>query len=1263
MSTEHAARLVVDWVADDRAPPWRVLRGTAVLADLTGFTRLTERLTTTGAEGPEVLHRVVSTCFATVLAGTIDLGGDIVGFAGDAAMVWFDEREHPDHVERAVAAAARMPRDLAGLPASLTGGRRLQVSTGVHTGEFHAVLVGGDRRAVLWCGPAVSHLVRLESAAGAGQVVGSLEVAELLPHAWRGREAAPGVELRRRGREPASRPAVARRAAARAEGAARSLASPSVLDLLDAGVASGEHRPVSVGFVRLDGLDTLIEAHGVAHVHARVEQVVEAIGRAVAEHAVEWLDVDVGVDSVKFLLTAGAPRAIDRDEERLVAALHDIVTGCDLTVAAGGQRGPVYAAPLGVTGRRTYTLLGDPVNVAARALALAETGEVVIADGLAPGVRPDGLVALGAFQVKNRAAPVELWRVLQVTPMRAVASGRSTTGSLDLAGTVRPAESQALAQMWKRTQEGRRTSVLVVGEPGMGASDLLAELVDLAGSHAVPIVADPVRRQVPFAGIEAVLRELSTTLGRSPAPRATGGPSADIEHEEVWTWLASFADRLAPVQARRVPAAIEVVTGRAVHEGDPITSARRARVVVASLLERVLPSPCLLAIGDADLLDDASRAVLELLVTSEDDRPLMVAASAVPGRAPVVPARSLIALDPVGDDAAAALVLELAPQLREDQVRRIIAAAAGNPFVLAELARRPAEGELPDSLHRLAAWLIDDLPVVTRALVRDLSVIGRTIPLAVAADVLAHPDLVDSASWEPAASVLRPVDGSTIEFRHDVFRRVAYETLSFARRRHLHGRIADHLAHQLGLDDAVLAHHLERAGRVSEAYPLAVRAGERAKATGSVPEAVELLDRAAEMARAIAPEAWAIHVIEAGEARRWIGDLDGADRCFRRASPRVVDPSVAGRLCHLRADLALRLGQLRAAKRWAERGLAATAGDPVGNADLRCHLLLDLAARIDQAGRHRESLPLSSEALEQAIASGSPVAEGLAHLHLEMALSALMDPRAIDHGERAIDLFEELGHDRYLESALSNAGLTAMYLGDWDLALDRYERAIECAERSGQMITSAETMANVGFLRYRQGRLDEADDFARRAIRRFDPAGLPHRAALGRLLRAFVAAAEGRFREADAFVDEARVAFERVGDLAMVADCDVTRMNTRLLEARYDEVIAIGLDVAPRLGPVEPELVVTHGRLLGSAEAALGRLGVGEGVERIRDVLGRARSMQLRFEVHECLRALVDVADAGGPPVDAAERSERHEIAAALGIVGRATDQRADALR
>ena len=133
MITRHTSRLVATWVAEPSAPPWRELEGSAVLADVSGFTSLTERLAGTGAEGAEVLHRVMTLCFTTLLDRATALGGDIVNFAGDAALVWFDG---DDHVERAVDAAATMPTGLAKLPASATGGRRLRVSVGVNSGPL-----------------------------------------------------------------------------------------------------------------------------------------------------------------------------------------------------------------------------------------------------------------------------------------------------------------------------------------------------------------------------------------------------------------------------------------------------------------------------------------------------------------------------------------------------------------------------------------------------------------------------------------------------------------------------------------------------------------------------------------------------------------------------------------------------------------------------------------------------------------------------------------------------------------------------------------------------------------------------------------------------------------------------------------------------------------------------------------------------------------------------------------------------------------------
>jgi class 3 adenylate cyclase/tetratricopeptide (TPR) repeat protein len=1257
MVAEHASRLAVGWVADPAAPPWRELRGSAVLADLTGFTRLSEQLAGAGAEGSELLHQVMTACFTAVLAGSVEAGGDIIGFAGDSALVWFDADEHEDHLVRALEAASRMSHDLQALPIAMTRGRRLRVSTGVHSGTFHASLVGRSRRWVVWCGPEMSQLSALEAAANPGQVVVSRSVADAVRPSWRGRDVPPGVELRRTGRR--HRRAIAprpRRLPNGAEGPARSLTSPRVHELIDHGVTAGDHRTVSIGFVRIGGLDELLATRGPEELHLALERVADLVSGAADDQGVELLDVDVGVGSVKLLLAAGAPRALEHDEERLLRSLHRILDECELPASAGAQRGRVFAALLGVPGRRTYTLMGDPVNVAARALALAGPGELVAADGLGVGDRP--VVAaepLGRIPVKNRTAPVEMWRVSGV-----VGGGLRTTRRRARAASVtaeaRRDESRDLAAAWKRTVDGHGSAVALVGEPGMGASDLLAELVDLAGGSAVSLVADPSRRHVPLEGIASLAASLAEL------------DAGETHHQpDPWTWLAGHLGALPPTLAEWTPEVLALLGQdegqREVRVVDPLTSARRTRMVLAALLEAALPVPCLLALDDVDLFDEASQLVLAQLCTSTSRRPLMVATSRSPGSAALSESEHVVELEPLSVEAATDVVAELAPRLRDDQIARIVEAASGNLFVLGELARHPADGELPDSLHRLGAWLIDALSPSARALVCDVSIIGTTVHPETAAALLGRPELAVGAEsarhelWVAVDSVLGPAGDGTLVFRHEAYRRVAYEMLPFRRRRELHSAIADQLADSAtavagNRRDAVLALHLDQAGRIDEAYPLAVRAGQRAKASGALAEAVDLLARATTMARTIDRDSLARLLLDEGEARRWLGDADGADRCFRRAGSAVSDPIVAARMCHLRADLALRRGKFRAAKSWAERGLAVTAPLADDAVEVRCHLMLDLAARLDQSGRHLASLPLAEAALGLAHDHGVRLLEGLAHLHLEMAYSAMVDPKAVEHGDVAVAIFEELGHDRFLESALNNSGLTAMYLGNWEDAIERYRRSIDCAVRVGQTVASAVAIGNVGFLLYRQGRHEEADGYGRRAVRLLDNADRPALAAIPRLLRAMVAAAQGRFADADTLVAEARAAFVQVDDAAMVVDCDVTTMDCLVRARRFEDAVALGLSLVDRLGPAEPEVVITHGRLLGSAEVAIagGEL-TGGGVARIQKALARARSLHLLYEVHQCLTALVDIAAAGGPGVADSLRSERDEVAARLGIV------------
>lgn len=89
-------------------------QGTALFADVSGFTRLTEALAAAWGQrqGAEVLSQYLGTLY-TALIGEVDAyRGSVIGFSGDAITCWFDG----DRGARAAAAALVMQRAMATLP-------------------------------------------------------------------------------------------------------------------------------------------------------------------------------------------------------------------------------------------------------------------------------------------------------------------------------------------------------------------------------------------------------------------------------------------------------------------------------------------------------------------------------------------------------------------------------------------------------------------------------------------------------------------------------------------------------------------------------------------------------------------------------------------------------------------------------------------------------------------------------------------------------------------------------------------------------------------------------------------------------------------------------------------------------------------------------------------------------------------------------------------------------------------------------------------
>src|SRR5262245_45867069 len=282
----YVPRLTLEWLQDSPERRWLELEGTLAFIDISGFTAMSERLSSQGREGAEEVTEVMNATFEALLDVAYAEGGGLLKFGGDALLLLYDDE---GHAPRAARAAFEMRRTLRaiGRPRTSVGVVELRMHAGLHSGLFQFFLVGESHRELLVAGPAASRTVEMEAASEAGEILLSPEAAKLLDPDTLGEEKGPGRLLRRapdiRG-ELVPLPDV--------EGLPIEVAVPTPLrrQLLEVGPLEGEHRHAAIGFVRYGGIDEIIATEGPEAAAEALEEVTRAIQAAADEHHVTFLE-------------------------------------------------------------------------------------------------------------------------------------------------------------------------------------------------------------------------------------------------------------------------------------------------------------------------------------------------------------------------------------------------------------------------------------------------------------------------------------------------------------------------------------------------------------------------------------------------------------------------------------------------------------------------------------------------------------------------------------------------------------------------------------------------------------------------------------------------------------------------------------------------------------------------------------------------------------------------------------------------------------
>ncbi|HYI22550.1 MAG TPA: adenylate/guanylate cyclase domain-containing protein, partial [Candidatus Limnocylindrales bacterium] len=270
-----------------------------------------------------------------------------------------------------------------------------------------------------------------------------------------------------------------------------SAATPAPLvDKMRSAKLTGERKPVTALFADVVGSTTLAERMDPEDWTQMMNEAFDLMSKAIFRY--EGTIAQLQGDALVAFF--GAPVAHEDDPERAVLAALEMVAqtdefarqlkqshGIDFRIRAGINTGPVIVGNVGSDLRYEYTALGDAVNVAARVQTAAEPGTVLITDQTHHLVgNTFDVVDLGPVEVKGKAEPIHLFKVLGSRSDPGRKRGLESVGlSSDLVG--REAELRTLRELFDVTRAGRGRLALLLGEPGLGKSRLLAELHSTTG--------------------------------------------------------------------------------------------------------------------------------------------------------------------------------------------------------------------------------------------------------------------------------------------------------------------------------------------------------------------------------------------------------------------------------------------------------------------------------------------------------------------------------------------------------------------------------------------------------------------------------------------------------------------------------------------------------------------------------------------------------------------------------------------------------------
>jgi class 3 adenylate cyclase/tetratricopeptide (TPR) repeat protein len=510
--------------------------------------------------------------------------------------------------------------------------------------------------------------------------------------------------------------------------------------------------------------------------------------------------------------------------------------GVPVQIRVGLNSGHVVVRSIANDLSMDYSAIGQTTHLAARMEQMAPAGAIFMTANT--WRLTEGLVTarlLGRQPVKGLTEPVDVYELLgavRVRPrFRATVPGlTSFVGREDEIGRLSRARADA--------GTGRGQVVAVVGDPGIGKSRLVYELLESCRRDGWRIAEGRTvahGRATPYLSVVGLL-ESYFGLDEGEDPHALREKIADQLHLED----SGPSGALSPLLAL-----LGLPTGDAEWESLDPREQRRATIdaVTRVLLRASTVQRLVVVVEDLQWIDAQSEAVLDSLIDSLSTARLLLLLTYRPeydDRWTKKSHHTLLRIEHLSAVSAEQLLETLVGEDASTQPlqRSLVARTEGNPFFLEESVRMLADTgmlqgdpgayrlaqeitalNVPPTVQAVLASRIDRLAPLAKRVLQSAAVVGKDVSFA----ILQRIADIDEDTLRTVLTTLqeagflhetRLFPDLEYTFRHALTHEVAYEGILLKRRRDVHAVIVEAIEALYGVraptHAVVLAHHAQQ---------------------------------------------------------------------------------------------------------------------------------------------------------------------------------------------------------------------------------------------------------------------------------------------------------------------------------------------------------------------------------------------------------------------------------------------------------------------